>query len=704
MTESLEFVGFPVEIHFLAFGLMMGLSGEDAVEKLQSARNLLKNSLDRSKAVGFALERAGPSLSDISQRLPHLEAAVRPIRANRDALLEVGDHINRAVTPAASVLKVYDAIHGLEKSLLGDPRNDLAGYLAVLGRFEEALKFLSDNIGFAIQWLEDIVEYLGDNAVADEGYLSTLKSSLKTLSQLQKGGDRSHLDDGLLDAALDKLESEFRRLLTEHSLPLPMSSPSSSVGNQACIAPSTLPVQVIQKLQAILERLIANDRLNKCISIYVDVRGSNVRSSLQALNLDYLGMSVADFPDVQSIENYIDLWGKHLEFAVKHLFEAEYVLCNEVFERIGLEIWMDCFAKIAAQAGMLAFLHFGKTITDSKKDPIKLLKLLDIFFSLNKLRLDFNRLFGGKACMDIQNMTRDLIKKVIDGAAELFWELMVQVGIQREAPPPPDAGVPRLVSFMTEYCNKLIGDFYRPLLTQVLVIHRSWVKESFKERLLIESVVNIIKAIDQNLETWSKGYNDPAQSYIFLMNNHWYLAKHLRGTKIGELLGEDWLRQHEQYADYYSSTFLKETWAKLPSLLSREGLILFSGGRATARDLVKRRLKAFNEAFDSMYKMQSNWVILDSDLREKTCLTVVQTMVPVYRSYMQNYGPLVEQEANASKYAKYSVQTLQKMLYDLFHPKPARYGSMRSSSRQFSGKFSNGYGSCSPISAGSTAS
>ncbi|KAL9691810.1 hypothetical protein QQ045_012237 [Rhodiola kirilowii] len=115
--------------------------------------------------VGFAVERAGPSLDEIRHRLPHLEAAVRPIRANKDALMEVGEHINRAVTPAASVLK----------------------------------------------WLEDIVEYLGDNSVADEGYiLSNLKSSLKTLSRLQKDGDRSQLDDGLFNAALDKLETEFR--------------------------------------------------------------------------------------------------------------------------------------------------------------------------------------------------------------------------------------------------------------------------------------------------------------------------------------------------------------------------------------------------------------------------------------------------------------------------------------------------------------
>ncbi|KAG8636450.1 exocyst complex component EXO70A1 [Manihot esculenta] len=659
----------------------------DRIQNLIAARKSLKLSLDRSKALGFALEKAGPRLDEIKQRLPSLEAAVRPIRADKDALAAVGGHINRAVGPAAAVLKVFDAVHGLEKSLLSDPKNDLPGYLSVLKRLEEALRFLGDNCGLAIQWLEDIVEYLEDNTVADDRYLTNLKKSLKSLREFQSDDQKARLDGGLLDAALDKLEGEFRRLLTEHSVPLPMSSPSS-LGQQAVIAPSPLPVTVIQKLQAILGRLIANNRLEKCISIYVEVRGSNVRASLQALDLDYLEISIAEFNDVQSIEGYIAQWGKHLEFAVKHLFEAEYKLCNDVFERIGLDVWMGCFAKIAAQAGILAFLQFGKTVTESKKDPIKLLKLLDIFKSLNKLRLDFNRLFGGEACMEIQNLTRDLIKRVIDGASEIFWELLVQVELQRQIPPPLDGGVPRLVSFITDYCNKLLGDDYKPILTQVLVIHRSWKHERFQERLLVTEVLNVIKAIELNVETWTKAYEDTILSNLFAMNNHYHLYKHLKGTKLGDLLGDSWLREHEQYKDYYATIFLRDSWGKLPGHLSREGLILFSGGRATARDLVKKRLKTFNEAFDEMYKKQSNWVMPERDLREKTCQLIVQAVLPVYRSYMQNYGPLVEQDGSSSKYTKYSVQVLEQMLASLFQPRPGRYGSFKG--RQSNEKFNNG--------------
>lgn len=663
---------------------------DEGIARLVAARRSLRASLDKSRALSEALACAGPRLDEIQLRLPSLEAAVRPIRAHRDALAAVGGHIDRAVGPAAAVLKVFDAVHGLERSLLSDPRANLPGYLSVLKRLEEALRFLSDNCGLAIQWLDDIVDYLDDHLVADRRFLSALKTSLAALKT-----STSPLDGGLLDAALDKLEAEFRRLLSDHSTPLPMPSSSFSSsdaavenGDGAAIAPSPLPVPVIHKLLAILERMVANDRLNRCVAAYIDVRGSNVRASLGALDLDYLEITSAEFEDVQSIEPYIDRWGRHLEFAVKHLFEAEYKLCGEVFERAGPpDVWAACFAEIAAQTGILAFLRFGRTVTETKKDPIKLLKLLDIFNSLNKLRPDFNRLFGGKACVEIKNLTRDLIKRVIDGACDIFWELLVQVKLQRQTPPPSDGSVPRLVSFITDYCNKLLGEDYRPVLTQVLIIHRSWKQEKFQERLLTDAILNIIKALEANFETWSQADEDKTLSYLFRMNTHGHFYKHLKGTTLGELLGDAWLREHEQSKEYYATLFLKESWAKLPSLLSWEGLILFSGGRATARDSVKKRLKAFNETFDGMYQKQSNWVISDKDLREKTCHLAVQAIVPMYRSYMQNYGPLVEQDASASKYAKYTAQTLEKMLTSLFQHKPGKSATFRV--RHSNGKVNN---------------
>jgi exocyst complex protein 7 len=123
--------------------------------------------------------------------------------------------------------------------------------------------------------------------------------------------------------------------------------------------------------------------------------------------------------------------------------------------------------------------------------------------------------------------------------------------------------------------------------------------------------------------------------------------------------------------------FIRESWGALAPLLNREGLILFSKGRATARDLVKQRLKTFNSSFDEMHCRQSSWVIPDKELRERTCNLVVQTIVPTYRSYLQNYGPLVEQEGNTGRYVRFTVDGMEKMLGALYMPRPRRSASIQ---------------------------
>ncbi|CAA7398741.1 unnamed protein product [Spirodela intermedia] len=655
------------------------------MENLVAAQRSLRAALERSQAVATALDTAGLRLDEISRRLPSLEAALRPVRARKEALLAVGRHIDRAVGPAAAVLRVFDAVHGLEALLFSDPRHDLAGYLSVLRRLEEALFFLAGNCNLAIQWLEDMVDHLEENSLADSGFLAILRGSLLSLKN-----SSSPLDGGLLSAALRRLESEFRRLLAENSAPLAMAPPSLT--HHHLLLTSPLPAAVLQKLVLILERLSANGRLENCIRIYTAERVSVLRASLSSLDLDYLEkIANSELDDVRSIEDSFTRWREHLEFAVKHLFESEYKLCSELLGACGPpELWMGCFAEIASQPGITAFLRFGMRVTESQNDPIKLLKLLEIFSTLDKLRVDFNRLFGGKPCGEIKSLTRDLIKRVVDGACDIFWELLVQVELQRQMPPPPHGSVPKLATFITGYCNTLLGEEYRPVLTQVLKINHSWRNEQFQEGHLAEAILNVVKALEENFEEWSKGYEDPAQASLFLMNAHWHFHQHLHGTDLGELLGEEWLKGHRHYRDYYMELYLRQSWRKLPGLLSREGLALLSsgggggGGGSTERDLVKKRLWAFNEAFDEIYRKHSRWVIPEKDLREELCNLIAEILVPRYRIYMKNYGPLVEKEESAHKYAKHTVKSLESIICSLFQHSPGK--SSRFKDRPSNGK------------------
>ncbi|KAM3701859.1 hypothetical protein ACJW31_05G207500 [Castanea mollissima] len=640
----------------------MAMAVVESIENLVSARQLLQTSLEKSRTLASALDKMGPRLEETNQRLPSLEAAARSISIQQCAFSRIRDHVDRAIGPAVAVLKVFDTARELEKSLLSDPCSDLFDYLSVMNLLEEALKFLSDNCELAMKWLEGIFECVEDNAITNDCCLLNVKKSLRILQELQVYEERARLEGGALSAASRKLEIEFKRLLLENSVPLALDSLATSTAEQASVfASSSWPVPVIQKLQAIVQRLNSDNQLECCMSVYVDVQSSNAKHSLQALGLDYLEMSITKFDDVQSIEGYIDQWSKHLVLAVKHVYELEHRLCNDVFKKIGSEVATGCFSKIASQSGILAFLRFGKHVAESKKDPIKLLKLLDMFASLNNLRFDFNRLFGGEGCIKIKNQTRDLIRKIVDGACEIFWELPLQVELQRRSSPPSDGSVPKLISFVTCYCNQLLGDDYRPILTQVLVIHQSWKQEKSLEGLIPNQVHDIMKEIGLNLDAWSKAYEDISLSYLFMMNNHCHF-RNLKGTKLGDMMGDSWLTAHEQYRDFYAVLYLKKSWQSLLAPLSQKGLTSLSG-----EDLVER-LTTFNDAFDDCYKKQSNWIICNEILREKVCKHLVQAIIPVYMCYVQNFSLLVEQDANAGKYVKYSVQNLEKMLSSLFQP------------------------------------
>lgn len=652
------------------------MAEEDGHEKLVAARDLLKTSLESSRALAAAVDDVGKNLEGMSQRMPSLETAVGHMPMQMHTFVSIGDRINHAIGPAAAVLKVYDTLRELEKSLLSNSCSEIFTYLVLVKQIEEALKFLSQNCGLAVGWLEDILQFLEDNQVSNDLYAVSIKNSCKILQELLATEIRARQSGGLLFVAFEKLELEFNQLLTENSSPVALDFLSSSIAELPCITASPLPGVVVHKLQAIIGRFSADDGLDKFLSVYVEVRSLNARRSLEALDLNYLERSITVSDDVQDIEGYIDQWCKHFELAVKLVFQVEYKLCNNVFEKIGSDFCERCFAGIAIKCGILSFLNFAKKIAHCKNNPIKLLKLLDIFSSLDNMRVEFNRLFGGAACAEIQKLTRDLVKSVVDGACEIFWELAVQVELQRQSSPPSDGSVPGLVIFVTDYCNCLLEDNYRPVLTQVLEIHKSWKQEKNQEDLLTVQVCSILKEIGLNLDAWSKAYEDITLSYLFMMNNHCHFSK-LKGTKLGDFMGHSCLGAHEQYMDYYMRLQLRETWGKIFALLSKENQVLSSPTKRSAGDAVKKKLKKFNEAFDAMYEKQSNWVVPCETLRLKMCRLIIQAYVPGYRSYLKISGLPSQHNASPSKYVQYTAQGLEATLGSLFQQKLRKSGSTK---------------------------
>ncbi|XP_074266200.1 uncharacterized protein LOC141588666 [Silene latifolia] len=256
----------------------------------------------------------------MNKNIPLVSAVLKSTYSREATVSAIEQHADQAFGPVSPVLKMYDSVQEIERLLvLGPTKRDVVGYLSLIKQFEEGLRFLTDNCGLAMQWMEDIVELIDEDVLADDRYVLNLNQSLRILKKLKYMEGRVRVSDGVLSDSFDKLEIEFRRMVKE------------------------LPENIVE-LRTIVERLEANnDRFENCKTIYIDFRSSALNESDSA----------------QKLEEYAGQWGSHMEFAIKRVLHTEFELCNTVFEKFGSNVSETCFAKIIEKSGFLRLLSFG---------------------------------------------------------------------------------------------------------------------------------------------------------------------------------------------------------------------------------------------------------------------------------------------------------------------------------------------------------
>lgn len=650
---------------------LVASSGNSGLPELLHARNRLQRALQKCRSLEVDLCKTGPRLQRIAKRIPSLEIALEPLRSHRRIFDDLPGNIDKAVAPASAVLKVFDAMHDLEHSLLDDPQHDLFGYIGLISRLEEGTSFLSQNCPMAIEWIQEMADFLEQNQVLQDAPMKRISSHLKLLQGWRLTGSREKLDGGLHSASLDRLEGEFLRILSEDSL-LGLSPAGQHARNSDISVNRKLPAQTLRSLNLIVQKLSSKERRQRCMDIYIGSRVRFVKESLAALPLSYLQIKSGTKMDWKSTGMYIGPWTQHMEVVTKCLCEPEYQLCSQVLEKLGYEDWEESFAKIVVMGGPLELLQFGEVVVKSQDEPQKLFKLLDMFEAMNNLRSCFSKLFGGPGCKEIQQRTRDLLKLIVQGAHDILLELKQQVENQRGIPAPSDGSLPKVSSFVLGYVKHLAGDFYGPIITQVLIICHSWKDDAVEKKgtdiLLSKAVLSIMKTLVLNVYEWASSFKEkePVFYHLFLCNNFWYLAVNSRASELKSHVGESWLKEQQQQAELHISSYIKEGWAKVVQHLNISGVMTLTGSRAAARDLLKTKLKSFNSAFEELYQKHVKWMVVDAELREKMGVKVIKTVVPAYRTYLQSYGPVLEQDGGESKYVKYSAQSLERILGSLF--------------------------------------
>ncbi|KAI5060805.1 hypothetical protein GOP47_0025225, partial [Adiantum capillus-veneris] len=295
-------------------------------------------------------------------------------------------------------------------------------------------------------------------------------------------------------------------------------------------------------------------------------------------------------------------------------------------------------------------------------------KFLDMFTTLDNLHLSLEQVLHGEAgCGDARKRIVDLQKRFIHGACAVLWEFGLQVEVQREGAVPEDGGVLKLVSFVINYLKYLMSDLYRGTLAEVLRIERIWRGGSMQEAELSNVVFHVMESLQKNIEHRSQMIGEPALSCVLRMNNYWYIYTRAESSDLGELLGDDWLNEQRERVEHIAIQYQREAWCGVLSHLSMEGL-QGGAGNARTKELFRSRIEAFEEALADMLLKHSKWWISSPELREQVGVSVLNFIVPAYRSYVFNCGQLFQQKVLPQ--SQLTAENLELMLMSLFQERP----------------------------------
>ena len=130
-------------------------------------------------------------------------------------------------------------------------------------------------------------------------------------------------------------------------------------------------------------------------------------------------------------------------------------------------VWLECFVKIVDKI-MAVLFRFGEGVARSNKEPHKLFKLLEMFDSLENMKVKFSEIFEGESGADICVRFKELEKLLVHASSKVFWEFGLQIeGTSDSFLPPQDGSVPKLVRYAINYLKYLATETYSAPMAKV---------------------------------------------------------------------------------------------------------------------------------------------------------------------------------------------------------------------------------------------
>uniref|UniRef100_A0A0E0KX23 Exocyst subunit Exo70 family protein n=1 Tax=Oryza punctata TaxID=4537 RepID=A0A0E0KX23_ORYPU len=614
-------------------------------EALRAKIELLRQAMQTSEAMQ---EEAAVVGTRLNTHMAAIDKAMRSAHKRAYNACRVHDNIRRSLTAAGAIVRHLDLVREAEHVILLDrPNEDLNAYLEAVDKLTSVKYFFTSKI------------------------------------RCRVGNDVHERANELLSKAIHGLENEFHRLLTKCRFDLEhifncLPCLNRQLSSEKLIGPSagdyseaplkqyaecTLPTLVepcyLTLLSKLAQKSIQLDCHQKFMEIYREIRSSTLERTLKHLGVEYVTKEEMQQVEAQSLKAKIAEWTQFSRITVKLLFGAERILCDQVFE--GKYTWKDhCFAEVTAKS-LSILLSFGDAVVQSQTLPDKLHILLDMYKATLELQSKVDAIFEGNGCSENRKSALTLTKSLAQTAKKTIGDFMEYIVNHSVTSTTIDGAV----HYMTSY---IFGD---PCV------------EDEKDTAVISQIVGTIHALETNLAMKAKQYKDLALGHLFLMNNIHYIVKSIGRSEVKGLLGADWIERQRRIVQQHASQYRRVAWLKVLEYLSTQGLTSSLGSSidvtqgsfrniknsTTSRSVIKERLKCFNMRFEEVCQKQMNWDVPDRDLRDSLILMIAEILLPAYRSFLKHFGPLVENSHSALKYMKYTPESLEQALGNLFAKK-----------------------------------
>lgn len=438
-----------------------------------------------------------------------------------------------------------------------------------------------------------------------------------------------------------------------------------------------IPIDVVVYLSWIARRMVSAGYLRECIQVYGSVRKSAVDSSFRRLGIEKLSIGDVQRLNWEALEQKIRRWIRAAKICVRVVFASEKLLCEHVFDSVGaINIHEACFMETVKGPAIQLF-NFAEAISISRRSPEKLFKILDLHDALIELLPDIESVFDLKSSDSIRVQAAEILSRLAEAARGILSEFENAVLREPSKVPVPGGTIHPLTRYVMNYIS-LISE-YRPTLIDLIMSKPSRnstdsntpemdFSELENKGPLALHLIWIIVILVFNLEGKSKYYRDAALSHLFIMNNVHYIVQKIKGSaELREMIGDLHLRKltgkFRQAATYYQ----RAAWVKVLYCLRDEGLHTkgsFSSG--VSRSALRERFKSFNALFEEVHRVQSQWLVPDSQLREELKISILEKLSPAYRSFLGRFRSHIESGKHPENYIKITVEELESEVLDLF--------------------------------------